>query len=35
MIEADHPFLMGIDFVFMNELRIYFVMPYVPGGELY
>jgi serine/threonine protein kinase len=35
MIEVDHPFLIGIDYMFMNELRIYFVMPFVEGGELF
>ena len=35
MIEADHPFLMSIDYIFMNDLRIYFVMPFIQGGELF
>ena len=35
MVEVDHPFLIGIDYMFMNELRIYFVMPYIQGGELF
>ena len=24
-----------MDFVFVDDLRIYFVMPYIDGGELY
>ena len=32
---ADHPFLVGMKFVFQNDQRIYFVMPFVRGGELY
>ena len=35
MVEVDHPFLCGIDYVFQNQLRIYFVMPFIQGGELY
>ena len=35
MFECDHPFLVGMDYLFQNELRIYFVMPFVRGGELY
>ena len=35
MFECDHPFLVGMDYLFQNELRLYFVMPFVRGGELY
>ena len=35
MFECDHPFLVGMEFLFQNELRLYFVMPFVKGGELY
>jgi len=35
MFECDHPFLVGMDFLFQNDLRLYFVMPFVRGGELY
>ena len=35
MFEADHPFLVGMDYMFQSETRLYFVMPFVRGGELY
>ena len=35
MFECDHPFLVSMDYLFQNELRLYFVMPFVRGGELY
>lgn len=35
MLEVDHPFLITLDYVFQDELRLYFVMPFVRGGELY
>lgn len=35
LLECDHPFLWGMDYVFQNDLRLYFVMPFVRGGELY
>jgi hypothetical protein len=35
MFAADHPFLNGMDFLFQNDTRLYFVMPFVQGGELY
>jgi len=35
MFECDHPFLVGMEFLFQNDLRLYFVMPFVRGGEMY
>ena len=35
MFECDHPFLVSMEFLFQNDLRLYFVMPFVRGGELY
>ena len=35
LLECDHPFLWGMDYVFQNDLRLYFVMPFIRGGELY
>ena len=31
----DHPFLVGMIFCFQTEERIYFIMPFVRGGELF
>mgnify|MGYP002629835196 CR=1 FL=1 len=30
-----HPFLVGMEYVFQNEVRIYFLMHFVKGGELF
>ena len=35
LFEADHPFLCGMDYLFQSESRLYFVMPFINGGELY
>lgn len=35
LFAADHPFLVGMEFLFQSETRLYFVMPFVRGGELY
>jgi serine/threonine protein kinase len=35
LFSADHPFLLGMDFLFQTDTRLYFVMPFVRGGELY
>ena len=35
LLQVDHPFLCGMDFVFQTDLRLYFVMPFIRGGELY
>lgn len=31
----DHPFLVGLVFCFQTEDRIYFIMPFLRGGELF
>ena len=31
----NYPFLVGMEFCFQTEERIYFVLPFVPGGELF
>ena len=31
----DHPFLVNMEYVFQNEFRIYFLMHFVKGGELF
>ena len=35
LLEADHPFLCGMEWMFQSEARLYFVMPFINGGELY
>ena len=35
MMNLEHPFLVGMDYLFQNEFRLYFVMPFIRGGELY
>jgi serum/glucocorticoid-regulated kinase 2 len=35
LFEADHPFLCGMDYLFQSDTRLYFVMPFINGGELY
>lgn len=32
---VDHPFIVNMEFVFQNEFRIYFIMRFVKGGELF
>lgn len=33
--EGNHPFLVGAEYVFQTDMRIFFVMRYVIGGELF
>mmetsp|Transcript_78830 Transcript_78830/g.109217 ORF Transcript_78830/g.109217 Transcript_78830/m.109217 type:complete len:152 (+) Transcript_78830:853-1308(+) len=35
MFECDHVNLVSMDYLFQNDTRLYFVMPFVRGGELY
>ena len=35
LFQADHPFVNSMDFVFQNELRIYFFLKFLPGGNIY
>lgn len=32
---VNHPFLVGLEYIFQNELRIFFVLNFVRGGELF
>ena len=32
---ANHPCIVGTDFVFQTDSMIYFIMKYVRGGDLY
>ena len=35
MLQVDHPFIVSMHYVFQRTNRIYFVMDYVEGGELF
>ena len=35
MLEAQHQFLCGMEYFFQTEVRLYFVMPHIQGGDLY
>ena len=35
LLEINHPFIANMSHVFQDDLRIYFVMPFVRGSELY
>ena len=35
LLQADHPFLVGMEYVFQTEQKIFFVMKFVRGGELF
>ena len=35
LFQADHPFCNHMEYVFQNELRIYFFLKYVNGGNIY
>ena len=35
LLQADHPFLVGMRYVFQTEQKIFFVMRFVRGGELF
>ena len=35
MREVDHPFLLGLSFFFQTNYKLYFIMPFIRGGELF
>ena len=35
LLEADHPFLVGMEYVFQTDQKIFFVMKFVRGGQLF
>jgi serine/threonine protein kinase len=35
LYSIDHPFLVNMEYVFQNEFRIYFLMKFIKGGELF
>ena len=35
LFQAKNPFILTMDYVFQNDLRIYFFLEYVSGGNLF
>ena len=35
LYNVTHPFIVGMDYVFQNAFRIFFIMDFVEGGELF
>jgi serine/threonine protein kinase len=35
LYNIEHPFLVGMDYVFQNKARIFFIMEFIEGGELF
>ena len=35
LLNIEHPFLVGMDFVFQNDYRLYFFLDYISGGNLF
>ena len=35
MLNVEHNFLQSLDYVFQTEFRLFFVMPFLSGGDLY
>ena len=35
LYSVDHPFIVSMDYVYQNDFRIYFLMKFIKGGELY
>lgn len=35
MLCVEHPFIINMEYVFQKEHRIYFLMDFIRGGELY
>lgn len=35
LLQANHPFLVGMDYVFQSDYQLFFVMQFVRGGELF
>lgn len=33
--EMNHPFVLGLDFCFQSETKVFFVMPFARGGDLF
>jgi len=35
LMRCDHPFLVGMEYVFQTDTKIFFVMKFIRGGELF
>jgi serine/threonine protein kinase len=35
MLEVQHPFIVKMHYIYQKNYRIYFVMDYIGGGELF
>ena len=35
LADVEHPFIVAMDYVFQNDFRIYFLMNFIKGGELF
>ena len=35
LYHIQHPFIVGMDYVFQNQFRIFFIMDFIEGGELF
>ncbi len=35
LYSVEHPFIVSMDYVYQNDFRIYFLMTFIKGGELY
>lgn len=35
LFTIEHPFIVNMEYVFQNEYRIYFLMKFIKGGELF
>ena len=35
MYNIEHPFIVSMDYVFQNSTRIFFLMDFIEGGELF
>ena len=35
LYNIDHPFIVSMDYVFQNDSRIFFLMDFIEGGELF
>lgn len=35
LLECEHPFIATMDYLFQDDVRLYFVMPFIKGAELY